>query len=39
MSDIGAVPPAGRSPGGHRLYDGESVARLWLLAAIDSYPG
>jgi len=27
-SDIGAVPPAGRRSGGHRLYDAGSVARL-----------
>lgn len=33
-SDIGAVPPAGRSSGGHRLYDAESVARLELVATL-----
>jgi DNA-binding transcriptional MerR regulator len=33
-SDIGAVPPAGRSPGGHRLYDAESVARLELVRTL-----
>lgn len=27
-SDIGALPPTGRSGGGHRLYDAASVARL-----------
>jgi DNA-binding transcriptional MerR regulator len=30
-SDIGAVPPAGRSSGGRRSYDAESVARLELV--------
>ncbi len=29
-SDIGAVPPAGRTAGGYRLYDAESAARLEL---------
>jgi len=29
-SDIGAVPPAGHSSGGHRLYGAESLARLEL---------
>ncbi len=33
-SDIGAVPPAGRTSGGHRLYDAESVARLELVATL-----
>jgi DNA-binding transcriptional MerR regulator len=33
-SDIGAVPPAGRSSGGHRLYDAESVARLELVRTL-----
>lgn len=33
-SDIGAVPPAGRSSGGHRLYDAGSVARLELVATL-----
>jgi DNA-binding transcriptional MerR regulator len=33
-SDSGAVPPAGRSSGGHRLYDAESVARLELVATL-----
>lgn len=33
-SDIGAVPPAGRSSGGHRLYDAESVARLELVQTL-----
>jgi DNA-binding transcriptional MerR regulator len=33
-SDLGAVPPAGRSPGGHRLYDAESVARLELVRTL-----
>jgi DNA-binding transcriptional MerR regulator len=33
-SDIGAVPPAGRSPGGHRLYDAGSVARLELVRTL-----
>ena len=33
-SDIGAVPPAGRSSGGHRLYDAESVTRLELVATL-----
>jgi DNA-binding transcriptional MerR regulator len=30
-SDAGLVPPAGRSAGGYRLYDGEAVARLDLV--------
>jgi DNA-binding transcriptional MerR regulator len=33
-SDIGAVPPSGRSSGGHRVYDTESVARLELVRAL-----
>ncbi len=33
-SDIGAVPPAGRSSGGHRLYDAQSLARLELVATL-----
>jgi DNA-binding transcriptional MerR regulator len=33
-SDIGAVPPAGRSSGGHRVYDAESVARLELVRTL-----
>jgi DNA-binding transcriptional MerR regulator len=33
-SDIGAVPPSGRSTGGHRLYDAESVARLELVRTL-----
>lgn len=33
-SDIGAVPPAGRSSGGHRLYDAESAARMELVATL-----
>jgi DNA-binding transcriptional MerR regulator len=33
-SDIGAVPPAGRSPGGRRSYDAESVARLELVRTL-----
>jgi DNA-binding transcriptional MerR regulator len=33
-SDIGAAPPAGRSSGGHRLYDAASVARLELVATL-----
>jgi DNA-binding transcriptional MerR regulator len=33
-SDIGAVPPAGRGPGGHRSYDAESVARLELVRTL-----
>jgi DNA-binding transcriptional MerR regulator len=37
-SDSGAVPPAGRSSGGHRLYDAESVARLELVATLRGRP-
>jgi DNA-binding transcriptional MerR regulator len=33
-SDIGAVSPVGRSSGGHRLYDAESVARLELVRTL-----
>jgi DNA-binding transcriptional MerR regulator len=33
-SDVGALPPAGRSHGGYRLYDAESVARLELVATL-----
>ncbi|WP_433455470.1 MerR family transcriptional regulator [Streptomyces sp. CA-142005] len=33
-SDIGAVLPAGRTGGGHRLYDTESVARLELVRTL-----
>ncbi|MDX6328144.1 MAG: hypothetical protein QOI83_527 [Streptomycetaceae bacterium] len=33
-SDIGALPPAGRSSGGYRLYDAESVARLELIRTL-----
>jgi DNA-binding transcriptional MerR regulator len=33
-SDIGAVPPAGRTPGGYRLYDATSVARLELVRTL-----
>lgn len=33
-SDIGAVPPVGRSSGGHRLFDAESVARLELVRTL-----
>ncbi len=33
-SDIGAVPPAGRSGSGHRLYDTACVARLELVATL-----
>jgi DNA-binding transcriptional MerR regulator len=33
-SDIGAVPPTGRSDGGHRLYDAEAVARLDLVRTL-----
>lgn len=33
-SDIGAVPPAGRSGSGHRLYDATCLARLELVATL-----
>ncbi|MCQ4083140.1 MerR family transcriptional regulator [Streptomyces sp. RB6PN25] len=33
-SDIGAVPPAGRTTGGYRLYDAASVARLELVRTL-----
>jgi DNA-binding transcriptional MerR regulator len=33
-SDAGLVPPAGRSAGGYRLYDAESVARLELVRSL-----
>jgi DNA-binding transcriptional MerR regulator len=33
-SDIGALPPAGRSRGGYRLYDTAAVARLDLIATL-----
>lgn len=33
-SDIGAVPLAGRSAGGHRMYDAESLARLELVRTL-----
>ncbi|MEV8046892.1 MerR family transcriptional regulator [Streptomyces griseoluteus] len=33
-SDEGAVPPAGRSAGGYRLYDAESVARVELVRTL-----
>lgn len=33
-SDIGAVPPAGRSSGGHRLYEAGSIARLELVRTL-----
>ncbi|MFB9877804.1 MerR family transcriptional regulator [Planobispora siamensis] len=33
-SDIGALPPAGRSEGGYRLYDAGSVARLELVRTL-----
>ncbi|MBV9652487.1 MAG: MerR family transcriptional regulator [Pseudonocardiales bacterium] len=33
-SDIGATPPAGRTTGGYRLYDAESVARLELVRTL-----
>lgn len=33
-SDAGLVPPAGRSAGGYRLYDAESVARLELVRTL-----
>lgn len=33
-SDIGALPPAGRSEGGYRLYDAGAVARLELIRTL-----
>ncbi|MGW1065612.1 MerR family transcriptional regulator [Streptomyces aureus] len=33
-SDEGALPPAGRSAGGYRLYDAASVARLELIRTL-----
>jgi DNA-binding transcriptional MerR regulator len=33
-SDIGVVPPTGRTPAGYRLYDGEAVARLHLARTL-----
>ncbi|MFG2894360.1 MerR family transcriptional regulator [Streptomyces sp. NPDC048248] len=33
-SDVGALPPAGRSEAGYRLYDAESVARLELVRTL-----
>src|SRR4029077_12615894 len=33
-SDIGAVPPAGRTGGGRRLYDARCAARLELVATL-----
>ncbi|MFD9871889.1 MerR family transcriptional regulator [Streptomyces niveus] len=33
-SDLGVLPPVGRSPGGYRLYDAESVARLELVRTL-----
>ncbi|WP_405148497.1 TIGR03086 family metal-binding protein [Sphaerisporangium sp. NBC_01403] len=33
-SDIGVVPPAGRTPAGYRLYDTEAVARLQLARTL-----
>lgn len=33
-SDIGVIPPSGRSTGGYRLYDTESVARLDLVRTL-----
>ena len=33
-SDLGLVPPTGRSPGGYRLYDAEAVARLDLVRTL-----
>ena len=33
-SDSGAVPPAGRTAGGHRLYDAGSLARLELVRTL-----
>ncbi|MEV4460444.1 MerR family transcriptional regulator [Microbispora sp. NPDC049633] len=33
-SDVGALPPAGRSEGGYRLYDADAVARLELVKTL-----
>jgi len=33
-SDLGVVPPSGRSAGGYRLYDAEAVARLELVRTL-----
>jgi DNA-binding transcriptional MerR regulator len=33
-SDLGLVPPAGRSPGGYRLFGVEAVARLQLVRTL-----
>ncbi|MEU8175872.1 MerR family transcriptional regulator [Microbispora hainanensis] len=33
-SDCGIVPPTGRSPAGHRLYDGDAAARLELVRTL-----
>ncbi|MCX5439743.1 MULTISPECIES: MerR family transcriptional regulator [unclassified Streptomyces] len=33
-SDVGALPPVGRSPGGYRLYDAQSLARLELIRTL-----
>ncbi|WP_169982159.1 MerR family transcriptional regulator [Microbispora sp. H10836] len=33
-SDVGALPPAGRSEGGYRLYDAGAVARLELVKTL-----
>ncbi|MFE9095347.1 MerR family transcriptional regulator [Streptomyces sp. NPDC007264] len=33
-SDEGALPPVARSPGGYRLYDAESAARLELIRTL-----
>ncbi|WP_328664638.1 helix-turn-helix domain-containing protein [Nocardia salmonicida] len=33
-SDVGAVPPVARSPGGYRLYDAAAVERLELVSTL-----
>ncbi|MFB6678847.1 MerR family transcriptional regulator [Streptomyces sp. NPDC056390] len=33
-SDVGALPPVGRSSGGYRLYDTQSLARLELIRTL-----
>ena len=33
-SDSGIVPPTGRTPAGHRLYDDQALARLELVVAL-----